>query len=109
MNLLNKKDYLLITVFIIVSCFIILKSYYTSHGYLTSDSINYLALAQNFKVGNGLIDSEGNFFSKWPLGYPFLIYVLANISGLSVFWASKVLNIFFENYKIGNLSCSKMF
>jgi hypothetical protein len=92
--LLKKEDWLLVTIFILASATTISKAYFTSHGYLTSDAIAYLAVAQNLIEGNGIIRGKGDFFAKWPVGYPILIFAVAKLTGLTVFWASKVLNIF---------------
>tara|TARA_R110000737_G_scaffold335362_1_gene354111 strand:+ start:4070 stop:5506 length:1437 start_codon:yes stop_codon:yes gene_type:complete len=79
---------------------IIVKSYFKSSGYLSPDSTNYLALAQNLLENNsffvsayGLTGKEREFFAIWPMGYPFFIFIISKITGLSVFWASKLLNI----------------
>lgn len=66
-------------------------------GYLTPDSEAYLELAQNLNSGYGpyTIGAEGKreYFIIWPLGYPLLISLISAVSGLNVFWASKVLNL----------------
>jgi len=79
---------------------IIFKSYFDINGYLTNDSTNYLQCVQNLLNGNGyqvLTNSSSSgreFFAVWPVGYPTVIFTIAKISGLSPFWASKVVNIF---------------
>lgn len=59
--------------------------------------MNYLRLAQNMLDGYGLnilsADGERIFFAIWPIAYPSLIYLIALVTGLSVFWSSKVLSI----------------
>jgi len=94
------SDYLLILFFIIFSVSIFLKSYYNPDGYLSPDSTNYLRLAQNLLEGKGFevgayyhINNSREYFAIWPVGYPFFIFIVAKITGLSVFWASKLLNI----------------
>jgi hypothetical protein len=79
---------------------IIIKSYFNLDGYLSPDSTNYLKLAQNLLEGKGYyVSAFGNtgqdreFFAIWPVGYPTLIFLTAKLTGLSVFWASKFLNI----------------
>ncbi len=97
---ISLSDYLLIFIFIVLSLAIFLKSYYNTDGYLSPDSTNYLRLAQNIIEGNGFevgayyhIDKSREYFAIWPVGYPVLIFFTAKITGLSVFWASKLLNI----------------
>ena len=98
--LLRKEDWFLVTIFIAMSISIVLKSYFNINGYLSPDSSNYLASAQNLINGNGyfvsaygLTGKDREFFAIWPVGYPTLIFLIAKVTGLSVFWASKVLNI----------------
>ncbi|GAA4305304.1 hypothetical protein [Aestuariibaculum suncheonense] len=98
---IKSEDYYLIFTFLLIGISIILKAYFSQSGYLTSDSLNY------FKLTNSLINGEGfysgysweqdnlSFFSIWPVGYPCSIYLFTKISGLSIFWASKFLNISF--------------
>lgn len=81
---------------------IILKSSLNANGYLTPDSIGYLALAQNLIEGKGfhtffsyLPQKDRVLFAIWPVGYPVLIYLVAKTLCISVFWASKILNILF--------------
>ena len=105
---LIKEDLYLVLVFFLMTIAILFKSFYQSSGYLSPDSTNYLSLAQNLLNGNGFYISSLNqsgkkFFAIWPVGYPFLIYLLAKLTGLSVFWASKVLNIFFIGLILGIL------
>lgn len=59
----------------------------------------YLQLAKSLLHGEGFdtrlgFNAEGpntQFFATWPVGYPILITVVAWITTLNVFWASKVL------------------
>jgi len=93
---LIKEDLYLVMVFFLMTIAILSKSFYQSSGYLSPDSTNYLALAQNLLDGNGfyitsLNQSGKEFFAIWPIGYP------------SLFWASKVLNIFFIGLILGIL------
>jgi len=87
-------------IFIMMAVAIVVKSYFDLNGYLSPDSSNYLKLAQNLLVGNGYYVSaygvtgqEREFFAIWPAGYPTLIFLTAKLTGLSVFLASKFLNI----------------
>jgi len=79
---------------------ILFKSYFNTDGYLSPDSTNYLALAQSLLDGKGLYTSSSgsnsqdlNYFAIWPAGYPMLIAFFSKLTGLSVFWASKLTNI----------------
>lgn len=96
-NKFTKEDWYLITIFFVMAITIILKSYFDSSGYLTYDSTNYLSLAQNLIDNHSFYIYGPNmkkvFFAIWPVGYPFLIFLTAKITGLSVFLASKLLSI----------------
>ena len=99
----EKQDLYQILIFLIFSISILLKSY--SQGYLSPDSSEYLALAQNLLNGNGYFlftgywltnnnsGHEGNFFAVFPVGYPTLIYLVSKLTGFSVYWSSKILSI----------------
>ena len=64
-------------------------------GMVSPDSDSYLRQAAFFVEGRG-IHSRGGVepepFTTWPLGYPLAIAVAARLTGLSVFWAAKVVN-----------------
>ncbi|HKT85872.1 MAG TPA: hypothetical protein VJQ77_07300 [Novosphingobium sp.] len=81
-----------------VSALIFARSILASDGYLSPDSMNYLALAQNLNLGHGfMVQNEGYspagpaYFAIWPVGYPLAIHLLSQTTGLSVFVASKLL------------------
>lgn len=90
-----KEDWYLASLFLTISVFILLVSYFNSDGYLSPDSTNYLSVAQNLINGNGYIIPSDRIqpFAVWPVGYPTLIAIIAFVTGLTVFWASKLLNI----------------
>ena len=97
-----REDWYLLIIFIMMAIAIVVKSYFHPDGYLSPDSANYLKLAQNLLEGNGYYVSaysitgtgqDRELFAAWPIGYPTLIFVVAKLTGLSVFWASKFLNI----------------
>lgn len=94
---LIKEDYYLITIFFVMTITIILKSYFNPSGYLSDDSFYYLSLAQSLLDNYSFYiygwDKKLEFFTIWPVGYPFLIFMTAKITGLSVFLASKLLSI----------------
>jgi len=95
-----REDWYLLIIFIMMAVAIVVKSYFHLDGYLSPDSTNYLKLAQNLLEGNGYYVSaygstgqDREFFAAWPVGYSTIIFVVAKLTGLSVFWASKFLNI----------------
>ena len=64
-------------------------------GLVRTDSSYYLRQAAFFVEGlgvNSLGDVEPAPFTLWPLGYPVAIAGAAKLTGLSVFWAAKVVN-----------------
>lgn len=87
----------------VISIFILFaKSLFLDSGYLSADSANYLSLSQNLVDGKGFFvasdgrsGSDSTFFAVWPVGYPLLIASVSKLLGVSVFFASKVLNALF--------------
>jgi hypothetical protein len=86
--------------FLVIAGAIIVKSILSEDGgSAVNDGAFYLALAQNLRDGHGyyLYDSfvafKPTLFSTWPVGYSTLIYGVSILTNLSVFWASKVVNI----------------
>ncbi|MDE2597893.1 MAG: hypothetical protein KGL44_13545 [Sphingomonadales bacterium] len=70
----------------------------TPSGFLTLDSMNYLALASNLGRGLGFqIAKDGyapamlGYFAEWPVGYPLVIHLVAGAVGTTPFMASKLL------------------
>lgn len=64
-------------------------------GGLSPDSYHYLESAQYLSLGQGYLTTFGGHTAynvTWPIGYPLGIAVLHSLSGLSVFWCSKLLN-----------------
>ena len=95
-----RQDWYLLIIFIMMAIAIVVKSYFNPDGYLSPDSTNYLKLAENLIEGKGYYVSaygttgqDREFFAVWPVGYPTLIFLTAKLTGLSVFLASKFLNI----------------
>jgi len=85
-------------IFFIYSAFILFQSVYDENGFITSDSAHYLQLAQNILNGDGLstanyVEGMSTYFATWPIGYPVLIAIISFLTGLSVVWASKLVNI----------------
>ncbi|ODS31161.1 MAG: hypothetical protein SCARUB_03732 [Candidatus Scalindua rubra] len=105
--LLKREDYYLLLIFIFMALGILTKSFFNDDGYITPDSAGYLALAQNLVEGNGFYvyssyrpSNERSFFAVWPVGYPIFIYLVAKAFGISVFLASKIVNIIFIGISI---------
>ena len=103
-----REDWYLLIIFIMMAVAIVVKSYFHPDGYLSPDSANYLKLAQNLLEGNGyyvsaygITGQDREFFAAWPVGYPTIIFVVAKLTGLSVFWASKFLNILLMGIILG--------
>lgn len=94
-----KNNGYMLGCFLLATTIILLRSYLASDGYLTADGCHYLSLAQtllnkfSFMVNSPAGREERVFFAVWPIGYPFLIYLMAKLTGFSVFLASKLLNI----------------
>ncbi|MFA9189988.1 hypothetical protein AAGV28_01275 [Flavobacterium sp. FZUC8N2.13] len=96
-NKITKADYYLILMFILLLISISVKFYFNSSGYLSPDSTNYLLLAQNLLDNNSFYISNPDVkikpFTIWPIGYSVLIFLIAKLTGFSVFLASKFINI----------------
>lgn len=94
---ITKGDYFLISIFLLLLISISIKFYFNSSGYLSPDSIDYLSLAQYLLDNNSFYMSDPNMkdesFAIWPVGYSSLIFLISKLTGLSVFLASKFLNI----------------
>lgn len=94
-TLQRRRDLCLLCIFFIHCVFIILAGYYL--GKLNPDSTYYLGIATrisedfNFNM-SFLYNCKQQFFSHYPLGYPFLIAFISKITNLTVFWSSKILN-----------------
>lgn len=95
---LKRADLLLLLLYIVTAAIILFRISVEGTGYLSPDSKAYLELAQNLQDGYGfyLLNAEGtgrHYFSVWPVGYPVLVYLFSKLSGLDVYWASKILNL----------------
>lgn len=84
---------------IALSSLVLVRAVLANDGYLSPDSMNYLALANNLNQGHGLnIANTGRlpagpaYFATWPVGYPFVIHLVSQLFGLSLFLASKIGN-----------------
>jgi hypothetical protein len=93
--------FLIIFVFIVLALSVLIQSYYYDHGFVSPDGTYYLSVAQNLLDNRSLMvntiagENERVFYSMWPSGYPIMIYLVAKVTGVSVFLASKLLNILF--------------
>ena len=103
-----REDWYLLIIFIMMAVAIVVKSYFHPDGYLTFDSTRYLGLAQNLLEGKGyyvsaygITGQDRELFAVWPVGYSTIIFVVAKLTGLSVFWSSKFLNIIFIGIILG--------
>ena len=86
---------------VVSSAVIIPPSYYSSHGFLSPDSTNYLRLAKRILSGHGFYvpaSSRGEvadvLFAVWPVGYPTLNAAFSWLFDITTFLASKLLNAF---------------
>ncbi len=91
--------YLLAEFLILVAC-VFASVYFQSDGFLSTDSTSYLALAKSllnthsfYVSGYGYTGAEKDYFAIWPVAYPVLIAMMAKLSGLSIFWSSKLANV----------------
>lgn len=65
-------------------------------GCISPDSEYYLQAAHNLSIGKGhYITFEGKetFNAIWPMGYPLAIAGLHLLTGLSLFWSAKLVNL----------------
>jgi hypothetical protein len=100
---LKKADLLLLLFYIVYCVAVILRVHVEATGYLTPDSKYYLEAARSLRDGDRflirhLYSPEKNtfiYFTAWPVGYPVLITAASWLSGLDLFWASKVINLLF--------------
>ena len=86
--------------FLLLSTFaMIIHRAYLNGCYISPDSSNYLLEAKALLAGNGLWFNReaglNGFFSTFPIGYPALIALCAQLLGLEVYLASKILSLFF--------------
>ncbi len=84
----------------VAAALIVLRIWSSENGFISPDSTQYLAAAESLISDRGLnIANDGRGaladtrFAIWPAGYPAAIATVSNVSGLSVFAASKVLNV----------------
>ena len=101
---LKDKDLFCVLVFFAMAIAIYSKSYFNFHGNLSADSMRYLEISQNLVDGNGFLYTSDHqsatampsarvFPATWPLAYPICIFLISKITGVTVFWSSKLLGI----------------
>ncbi|MCX7698197.1 MAG: hypothetical protein N2114_01870 [Candidatus Goldbacteria bacterium] len=93
----NRFDLINITIFIFLSLYVLLNSYFFNYG-ISPDSAYYLRAAQSILNGNWfyidkLAGDDKSWFNLWPIGYPVLIAIVAFITKVDVYLASKILSI----------------
>jgi hypothetical protein len=99
MSVKQLFNYKLLLLYLSLCSIILLKSYFDRDGFLDPDSTFYLRLSKNLMTGEGFRIADYNspdgksFFAIWPVGYPVMIYFISKLTGLGIFWASKVLNL----------------
>ncbi|CAN5345102.1 hypothetical protein BH23BAC1_BH23BAC1_50820 [soil metagenome] len=98
-------DLKLIFLYMTICLTLVIRIYAESTGYISLDSRYYLEVSQNILEGKGPYitwnvpaDEDKNqenqvLYIAWPLGYPLLISMVSKITGLGVFWSSKVVNM----------------
>ncbi|WP_147383278.1 hypothetical protein [Pontibacter oryzae] len=103
---LMRADLYLLVLFIAYCAAVVLRVSIEGTGYTSPDSEYYMEAARSLNNGEkfiirdlyGLHTGQKNariLFTAWPIGYPTLIATITWISGLNLFWASKVLNLIF--------------
>ena len=94
---LKREDLYLIYIFLGISFSILLNAVFNSNGFISPDSSNYLSLAQNILNGDGYIipSDRAQPFAIWPVGYSSMIAGVSFITGASVYYASKIVNVLF--------------
>ncbi|TXK51979.1 hypothetical protein FVR03_02540 [Pontibacter qinzhouensis] len=106
-TLQQRADFYLLLLYIAVCATIVLRVSVEVTGYMSPDSDYYLEAASSLKNGHGvyirdLYAPQGPFtpnkripFTAWPIGYPFLIFVVSELTPLDIFWAGKTVNLLF--------------
>lgn len=90
-----NPNLVLIGLLVLVSMLVIIRIIVSPSGGLSPDSLHYLESAQYLSQGQGYLTTFGEhraYNVTWPIGYSLGIAVLHSLTGLSVFWSSKLLN-----------------
>lgn len=92
------QRYSLFIVFMIGAGLVLIRSFYFKDGWITEDASAYLSLANNILNGDGFyMDNLPKTYQPaitWPVLYPSLIALFSYMLKTSVFWSSKLVNIF---------------
>jgi len=102
----STPDLKLIILFVIITASIFLRVSIERTGYRSPDSTDFLEVSHNIINRKGFyyytsspstssLSENLSYFAIWPLGYPLLIAGFSLLFSTSVFWASKLVNIFF--------------
>lgn len=59
---------------------------------ISSDSVSYIAVAQNLARGKGFLDYSGNPYLYWPPLYPLLVGVIFRLTGIPVMTITLAIN-----------------
>ncbi|SDL98576.1 hypothetical protein SAMN05421823_109206 [Catalinimonas alkaloidigena] len=101
---MKRADGYLLLVYVLVCSALYLRIRVEPTGFISPDSEYYLECAQNLLDGRGFLRTDAYpiptprdetrqvFFAAWPVGYPLMIAGLGWLTGLSLFWASKLLS-----------------
>ena len=104
---MKSADIKLLVLFLSITATLIIRILVEETGYNSPDSIFYLKAAQNIIDGKNYYLTHSpelplsktielnKYLTTWPAGYPFFIAGFAFIFFLPVFWAAKLVNIFF--------------
>ena len=104
MNLLRNPDLKLLLVYLLLVVCQLLRILGDPVGFTATDSFYYLEAARNLVLGNGPVTpafpnaevpdtSQIVYLTAFPIGYPLGIAAVSWATGVSVFWASKVVNL----------------
>lgn len=100
---LRRADLLLLLLYTTFCAVVILRVHIEGTGYTSPDSHYYLEAARSLRDGEKFVirhlygprGEESMYFAAWPIGYPTLITSASLLSGLNLFWASKLVNLLF--------------
>ena len=104
---MRVADYKLLVLFLLITATLLIRVLVEQTGYCSHDSYYYLKAAQNIILGKRYYQSDflivshtktaeiNKYLTTWPAGYSLLIAGFAFVFFLPVFWAAKMVNIFF--------------
>lgn len=86
-----------VLIYILVATTVFFNFYFHPDGLVWGDGYYYLSTAKAIANGELWQDGIRGAFEQmnplWPIGYPALIGYLSKLTGLSVFWSSKTINL----------------